>query len=102
MTIDKEKSKYKGEYTAIRVDAETARMLRRIASVNDRTMLAQARAIIKREYVALEKRGFQPTEEKPTRRKYTRKTDNPVEEVDVSKEPAKKPVRRGFLWWGRD
>ena len=92
---DEEKNKYKGEYTAIRVDIETARMLKRIASANDRTMLAQARAIIKREYAALEKRTFEPADEKPAREYTTKKTETPA----VA--PTEKPEKRKFLWWFR-
>ena len=90
---DEEKNKYKGEYTAIRVDIETARMLKRIASANDRTMLAQARAIIKREYAALEKRNFEPADEQPAQEYTKKKAQAPAEK------PVEKPAKRRFLWW---
>jgi hypothetical protein len=87
-------------------DEVTLGKLKRIATAHERSMIAQMRVLINREYDALEKRDFQPAEEKPARRKYTKKTvdlsaEKPVDEVEVSKEPAEKPVRRGFLWWGQ-
>lgn len=84
------------------IDKETQGKLKRIAVAYERSMAAQLRVLINREYAALERRNFQPAEEKPARRKYTKKpVDKSAEKPVDGVEPAEKPARRGFLWWGQ-